>query len=92
MLGFGVNAAVRCGVDDRQGLEQLSRYIPHPAPAKERVQTNAAGQLVAKLKSPLRDENKHPILNPLQISNGRSAATKSTGSTSAVGRYRQYDN
>ena len=35
-----------CGADDRQALEQLCHYIARPALANERVQTNAAGQVV----------------------------------------------
>jgi Putative transposase len=42
--GFSVHAAVRCGADDRQALEQLCRDITRPALPNERVQTNAAGQ------------------------------------------------
>jgi Putative transposase len=41
--GFSLHAAVRCGADDRQALEQLCRYITRPALANERVQCNAAG-------------------------------------------------
>ena len=48
--GFSLHAAVRCAADDRQALEQLSRYITRPALANERVQCNAAGQVVLKLK------------------------------------------
>lgn len=44
--------AARPTTDDRQALEQLCRYITRPALADERVQTNAAGQIVRKLKSP----------------------------------------
>ncbi len=51
--GFSLHAAVRCGADDRHALEQLCRYITRPALANERVQTNAAGQVVLKLKTPL---------------------------------------
>jgi hypothetical protein len=47
--------AVRCGADDRQALERLCGYITRPALANERVQTNAAGRVVLKLKSPWRD-------------------------------------
>jgi hypothetical protein len=50
--GFSLHAAVRCTADDRQALEQLCRYITRPALANERVQTNAAGQVVLKLKTP----------------------------------------
>ena len=54
-IAFGPRAAVRCAADDRQALEQLCRYITRPALATERVQTNAAGQVVHKLKTPWRD-------------------------------------
>ena len=47
--GFSLHAAVRCDADERQRLEQLCRYITRPALANERVQTNAAGQVVLKL-------------------------------------------
>ena len=49
--GISLHAAVRCGADDRQALEQLCRHITRPALANERVQTNAAGQVVLKLKT-----------------------------------------
>jgi len=52
--GFSLHAAVRCGADDRKALEQLCRYITRPVLANERVQTNAAGQVVLKLKTPWR--------------------------------------
>jgi hypothetical protein len=51
--GFTLHAAVRCAANDRQAPEQLCRYITRPALANERVQTNAAGQVVLKLKTPL---------------------------------------
>ena len=50
--GFSLHAAVRCGAQDRQTLEQLSRYITRPALADERVQTNAVSQVVRELKTP----------------------------------------
>ena len=48
--GFSLHAAVRCGAEDCQPLEQLCRCITRPALANERVQTNAAGEVVLKLK------------------------------------------
>ena len=63
--GFSLHAAVRCGADDRQALEQLCRYITRPALANERVQTNAAGQVVLKLKTPWRDGTTHLVMSPL---------------------------
>ena len=65
--GFSMHAAVRCGADDRQALEQLCRYITRPALANERVQTNAAGQVVLKLKTPWRDGSTHLMMLPLEF-------------------------
>ena len=63
--GFSLHAAVRCAADDRQALEQLCRYITRPALANERVQTNAAGQVVLKLKTAWRDGTTHLVMSPL---------------------------
>ena len=60
--GFSLHAAVRCGADDRQALEQRCRYITRPALANECVQTDAAGQVLLKLKTP-RCAN-HGVLAP----------------------------
>ena len=49
--GFSLHAAVRCAADDRQALVQLCLYITRPALANDRVQTNAAGQVVLKLET-----------------------------------------
>ena len=62
-----LHAAVRCGADDRQALEQLCRYITRPALANERVQTNAAGQVVLKLKTAWRDGTTHLVMSPLEF-------------------------
>ena len=67
MDGFSLHAAVRCGADDRQALEQLCRYITRPALANDRVQTNAAGQVVLKLKTPWRDGTTHLVMSPLDF-------------------------
>jgi hypothetical protein len=58
---------VRCGADDRQALKQLCRHITRPALANERVQTNAAGQVVLKLKTPWRDGTTHLVMSPLEF-------------------------
>ena len=63
--GFSLHAAVRCAADDRQALEQLCRYITCPALANERVQTNAAGQVVLKLKTAWRDGTTHLGVSPM---------------------------
>ena len=65
--GFSLHAAVRCAADDRPALEQLCRYITRLALANERVQTNAAGQVVLKLKTPWRDGTTHLVMSPLEF-------------------------
>jgi hypothetical protein len=50
--GFSLRSAVRCRANERQALERLClRYITRPALAKERMQCNAAGRVVPKLKT-----------------------------------------
>ncbi|MBS0445725.1 MAG: transposase [Proteobacteria bacterium] len=63
MQGFSLHAAVRCETDDRQGLERLCRYITRPALAYERVQCDAAGRVVLKLKTPWRDGTTHLVMS-----------------------------
>ncbi len=58
---------MRCAAKDRQALEQLCRYITSPALANERVQTNAAGQVVLKLKTPWRDGTTHLVMSPPEL-------------------------
>ena len=50
---------------DAQG-NKLCRYITRPALANERVQTNAAGQVVLKLKTTWRDGTTHLVVSPLE--------------------------
>ena len=61
---FSLHAAVRCAADERQALEQLCRYMTRPALANVRVQTNAAGQVVLKLKTAWRDGTTHLVMSP----------------------------
>ena len=58
---------MRCGADERKSLEQLSRTITRPALANERVQCNAAGQVVLKLKTPWHDDTTHLVMSPLEV-------------------------
>ena len=55
------------GADDRPALERRYRYLTRPALANERVQTNAAGQVVLKLKTPWRDGTTHLVMSPLEF-------------------------
>ena len=79
---FSLHAAVRCAADDRQALEQLCRYITRPALANERVQTNAAGQVVLKLKTPWPDGTTHLVMSPLEFMQRLAALVPRPGCTS----------
>jgi len=67
MNGFSLYAAARCGADDRQALEQLCHDITRPARANERVQINAAGPEVLKLKTAWRDGTTHLVMSSLEF-------------------------
>ena len=71
--GFSLHAAVRCSANDRQALEQPCRPITRPALANERVQTNAAGQVVLKLKTAWRDGTTHLIMSSVEFMQGVAA-------------------
>jgi len=58
---------VRCGAGDRQAVEQLCRCITCLALASERVQCNAAGQVVLKPKPAWRDGATHQVVSPLDF-------------------------
>ena len=65
--GFSLHAGVRCDADDRQGIEQLCRYITRPAIANERLSVNRAGQVVLKLKTPYRNGTTHIVMSPMEF-------------------------
>ena len=65
--GFSLHAAVRCAADDHKALEQFCRYITRPPLANEREQTNAADQVVLKLKTPWRGGTTHLVMSPLEL-------------------------
>jgi hypothetical protein len=45
----------------------LCRYITRPAPSGARVQPNAAGKVVLKLKTPRRDGTMHLVMSTLEF-------------------------
>jgi hypothetical protein len=65
--GFSRHVVVRCEASYQQGLERPCRYITRPALANERVQDNAAGQVVLKLKTHWDDGTTHLVPSPLEF-------------------------
>jgi hypothetical protein len=58
---------VRCDADERHAPKQLCRFITRPAPADERVQCNAAGEVELKLKTQWSDGTTHLVMSPLEF-------------------------
>jgi len=50
-----------------KAAKQLCCCISRPALANERVQSNAAGQVVLKLKTPWRDGTTHLVMSPQEF-------------------------
>ena len=65
--GFSLHAGVRCEAHNRQGIEQLCRYITRPAISNKRMSINSKGQVVIKLKTPWKDGATHIVLEPLEF-------------------------
>ena len=63
--GFSLHAAVHCEVHERKRLEHLCRYLTRPALSDERLQLDAAGQVMLELKTPWRDGTTHVVMSPL---------------------------
>jgi len=57
----------RIAFGPRAGQKVLTVQGAMPAPANERVQTSAAGQVVLKLKTPWRDGTTHLVMSPLEF-------------------------
>jgi hypothetical protein len=65
--GFSLHAGVRCEANDRQGIEQLCRYITRPAIANERLSVNREGNVVLKLKTAYRNGATHIVMTPMEF-------------------------
>ena len=75
--GFRPHAAVRCEAADRKRLEQLYCSVTRPSLSGERVQRNAARQVVLGRKTPWRDGNhaSGDIAAGVHAAAGRAGAT-----------------
>ena len=65
--GFSLHAGVRCEANDRQGIEQLCRYITRPAISNERLSIDQQGNAVLKLKTAWRNGTTHIVLTPMEF-------------------------
>ncbi len=62
--GFSLHAQTSCKAHEREKLEKFCRYISRGAVAEERLQINAEGKIVYRLKKITMMEQRHWFLNP----------------------------
>ena len=62
-----LHAAAHGADDDRQALKQLCRYVTCPDLASERMQANAARQVVLKLNTPQSHGTTHLVMSLLEL-------------------------
>lgn len=62
--GISLQAGVHYEANDRQGIEQLCRYITRPAIANGRLAIDRDGNVVLKLKTAWRNGITHILLTP----------------------------
>jgi hypothetical protein len=65
--GFSLHAATRISADNRQGLEQLCRYVARPALAAGRLRIIDTDQLSFALKTPWSDGTTHLVPSPFEL-------------------------
>jgi hypothetical protein len=78
--GFRPHAAVPCAADDRQTLRPLCRYVTRPALANERVQTNAACEVLLQRETAWRNGTTHLATEPMYFI-GQQVGWRLCGST-----------
>jgi hypothetical protein len=67
VAGFSLHAAVYCKPWQRNKLEMLCRYITRPAVAEERLELQASGDIILRLKTPYGDGTTHLLFSGLEF-------------------------
>jgi hypothetical protein len=65
--GFNLHANVRLLGTDRDGIEQLCRYLARPPISEERLQELPDGRISLRLKNVWRDNTTHVVLTPHEL-------------------------
>jgi Putative transposase len=65
--GFDLHANVAVRGEDREGLEQLCRYLLRPAVAQHRLRLTGEGRVVLELKAAWADGTTHLVFEPLDF-------------------------
>jgi hypothetical protein len=67
LAGFDLHANVAVWGEDREGLEQLCRYLLRPAVAQDRLRLTGEGRVVLELKAAWGDGTTHLVFEPLDF-------------------------
>jgi hypothetical protein len=73
--GFDLHANVAVAADNRDGLEQLARYVLRPPIAQERLSRTADGRVLLRLKAEWHDGTTHLVFEPLELLERLAALT-----------------
>jgi hypothetical protein len=65
--GFNHHANVRLGANDRDGIEQLCRYLARPPISEHRLQELPDGRIALRLKNAWRDNTTHVVFTPIEL-------------------------
>jgi hypothetical protein len=73
--GFDLHANVAVAANNRDGLEQLARYVLRPPIAQERLTRTADGRVLLTLKAEWSDGTTHLLLEPIELLERLAALT-----------------
>jgi hypothetical protein len=73
--GFDLHANVTVAANNRDGLEQLARYVLRPPIAQERLSRTADGRLPLTLKAEWSDGTTHLLFEPIELLERLAALT-----------------
>jgi hypothetical protein len=75
MEGFDLHANVAVAANNRDGLEQLARYVLRPPIAQERLTRTADGRVLLTLKAEWSDGTTHLVFEPIELLERLAALT-----------------
>jgi len=73
--GFDLHANVQVAANNRDGLEQLARYVLRPPIAQERLMRTADGRVLLTLKTEWSDGTTHLLFEPIELLERLAALT-----------------
>jgi hypothetical protein len=75
LAGFDLHANVAVAANNRDGLEQLARYVLRPPIAQERLKRTADGRVLLTLKAEWSDGTTHLLFEPIELLERLAALT-----------------